>query len=71
MSNFVVAHIDSFAETRGITRGIDADVGSLEVDNDDRNMQLAKPLLDIIANGNVQLMDHCDYQCHSSFRSQT
>ena len=59
MSNFVVAHIDSFAETQGITRGIDAEVCSLEVDNDDRNMQLAKSLPDIIANGNVQLVDHC------------
>ena len=59
MSNSVVAHIDSFAETRGITRGIDADVGFLEVDNDDQNMQLAKPLPDIIANGNMQLVDHC------------
>lgn len=55
----IVANIDSFAETRGITRGIDADVGSLEVDNDDRNMQLAIPLPDIIANGNVQLVDYC------------
>jgi hypothetical protein len=49
-------------QSQGYTRGIDPDVGPLEVDNDDRDMQLAAPLPDMMAidgrNGVVQLADH-------------
>jgi hypothetical protein len=56
-----MAHITSLAESQGYTRGIDPDVGPLEVDNDDRDMELAAPLPDMMAidgrNGVVQLAD--------------
>ena len=62
MPDLVVAHITLLAESQGYTRGIDPDVGPLEVDNDDRDMQLAAPLPDMMAidgrNGVVQLADH-------------
>jgi hypothetical protein len=63
MPDLVVAQIKSLTESKGYTRGIDPDVGPLEVDNDDRDMQLTAPLPDMIGidgrNGVVQLADHC------------
>ena len=62
MPDLVVTHITSLAATEGFKRGTDPDVGPLEADNDDRDMQLAAPLPDMMAidgrNGVVQLADH-------------
>ena len=62
MPDLVVAHITSLAAMEGFTRGIDPDVGPLETDTDDRDMQLAAPLPDMMAigsrDGAVQLADH-------------
>jgi hypothetical protein len=62
MPDLVVAHITSLAASEGFTRGIKPDVGPLEIDNDDRDLQLAAPLPDMIPidirNKAVQLADH-------------
>jgi hypothetical protein len=62
MPDLVVAHIPSLAASEGFTRGIEPDVGHLEIGNDDRDMQLAAPLPDMMPiddrNEAVQLADH-------------
>ena len=62
MPDLVVTYITSLAESQGYTRGIDHDLGPQEADNDNRDMQLAAPLPDMMAidgrNGVVQLADH-------------
>jgi hypothetical protein len=62
MPDLVVAHIPSLAASEGFTRGIEPDVGPLEIDNDDRDMQLAAPLPDMMSiddrNEAAQLADH-------------
>jgi Reverse transcriptase (RNA-dependent DNA polymerase) len=62
MPDLVIAHITSLAEAQGYTRGNDPDIGPLETDRDDRDLQLAAPLPDMMAiegrNGVVQLADN-------------
>ena len=62
MPDFHVTHITWLEESQGYKRCIDPDIGSTEVDNDVRDMQLAAPLPYLIAidgrNEVVQLVDH-------------
>lgn len=62
MPDLVVTYITSLAAVEDLTSDIDPDVGSLETDTDDRDMQLAAPLLYMMPIGSrggaVQLADH-------------
>ena len=62
MPDLIVTHITSIAASEGFTRGIDPDVGPLDVGPHDKDMQLAAPLPDMMIiggrDGAVQLADH-------------
>ena len=62
MPDLIVTHITSIAASEGFTRGIDPDVGPLDVGPHDKDVQLAAPLPDMMMfggrEGAVQLADH-------------
>ena len=63
MPDLIVTHIISIAASEGFTRGIDPDLGPLDIGSYDKGMQLAAPLPDMmmVTGGNdraVQLADH-------------
>jgi Reverse transcriptase (RNA-dependent DNA polymerase) len=62
LPDLVIRHITSLAETEGFTRGMDPDLGPLDLDIDDRDPQLTAPLPEMMPldgrDGAVQLADH-------------
>ena len=65
MPDLVVTQIKSLTDSKGYTHGIDPDVGPLEVDNDDKDMQLTAPLPDMIGiNGRNGVVQRITVQSH-------